>query len=219
MSTAEADGCAVCDDWSVRAVGGQPKRAAIHAESIGSRLAELHRADRQAADAVVRALEPLSQSVGARNFLPLVIGVGLLVEMAVDALIAAGVVSLGALLFALVDQFGEGAWETIEDAIPDQFFADAGPVDQGSVEGVLDANSQPGRNSPNRQVGTDQDVKDLYETLAREGRSMDANRYPGVGVELPDGTQVRMRDSSTSGGATLDIKFPDGSKVVKVHVG
>jgi hypothetical protein len=215
VSAAELDGCVVGEDWSVH---GPSEKAAAHAVSIGASLADLRRADRAAANAVVGALDPLARNGGSRDFLPLVIGAALLAELAVDALIATGVVTLGALAFALVDQFGEGAWDAISSAIPDQFFADAGPVDQGGVEEMLNKETEPGRNPPIRQVSSEQDVRDLYEALSREGRPITESNYRGVGVLLPDGTAVRMRDSSTSGGPTIDIKFPDTPRPVKVHV-
>lgn len=56
-----------------------------------------------------------------------------------------------------------------------------------------------------------------YGDLARGGKPVDVPGYPGKWVERPDGTRVGIRQGSRSGGATIDIRLPDGS-TQKVHV-
>lgn len=157
---AEMDGCVVGEDWSVTSLGGNSDASTAHSDAIDARLVDLHRADRDAADAVVQAMQPVIRRE-SKNFLPLVVGVGLLIEAMVDALIATGVITLGALMFALVDRFGMDAWDTI----PDTFFADAGPVDEASVRETVDAAAEPGRQTDYKQVASSREVIDLYETL------------------------------------------------------
>jgi hypothetical protein len=36
--------------------------------------------------------------------------------------------------------------------------------------------------------------------------------------ELPDGTKIQYRGYSSSGGDTIDIKFPNDPQIVKVHI-
>jgi hypothetical protein len=60
-------------------------------------------------------------------------------------------------------------------------------------------------------------VKRLYDNLTQGGKAIDPGSYPGTVKQLPDGTVVRIRPSSKSGGSTIDITYPDGT-TGKVHV-
>ncbi|HQR43445.1 MAG TPA: polymorphic toxin-type HINT domain-containing protein, partial [Gemmatales bacterium] len=73
-----------------------------------------------------------------------------------------------------------------------------------------------GKTGPIKEVPNEQALRDLFDTLSKEGKTVNPGTYPGVVKELPDGTMVRMRPGSKSGGATLDITMPDG-KIYKVH--
>ncbi|WP_072804128.1 hypothetical protein [Rhodococcoides yunnanense] len=213
---AEADGCVVDESWSISGDAVTPVLLDRHRREVEHRVVELNRCDVEAARSVARALEGFESGQDTRAFLPLAIGLALVVDAAVSALIAAGVVSIGAILFALVDEFGVDAWDTIDSAIPRSFFEDAGPVDENSVKDCIGDSTSPGRNPPIRQVENEQQLRDLWDTLTAEGRVVEDARYPGQVVELPDGTQVRLRESSRSGGPTMDINYPSGDKE-KVH--
>jgi hypothetical protein len=52
---------------------------------------------------------------------------------------------------------------------------------------------------------------------ASQGGSEIQSSYPGKFVELPDGTQIGLRSSSRSGGATID-KFSSDGTYIKVHL-
>lgn len=210
---AEADGCLVAPDWSVVNNGGS------HAAVIAAHVQALIDADKSAARSIDDASAALLDGE-PRHFVPLAIGLAWAVEAAVHAMIAAGVLSVGAMAFALVDRFGMDAWDAIHDALPTSFFQDAGPVDAAGVDDVLKEATEPGRNSPNRQVGTDDDVRALYRRLVDEGRAVDVGVSPKIleRYELPDGTRIQLRDDSKSGGLTIDVRARANGRVIKVHV-
>jgi hypothetical protein len=88
-----------------------------------------------------------------------------------------------------------------------------------SVRGVLDGLPGTfGKSGPIKKVPDEQALDDLFNALSRGGKTIDPGTYPGIVKELPDGSIVRMRPSSRSGGATIDVTLPDGS-IYKVHVG
>lgn len=218
VADAEAAGVAVDDDWSIRAAESMPREVVMQwRQTIDDRRVAVEAADGAAAQDIVRAADALASPETIRGFVPVAIGVAVAVDAAAQALVAAGVVSLGALAFALVDRLGADAWEAISDAIPGDFFADSGPVDQDGVREVLQENTEPGRNKPNRQMATEEEIRDLYDRLAQEGRAIDTGSYAGRAVVLPDGTEVRIRESSSSGGTTIDVVFPNLRRM-KVHV-
>ncbi|MFM6850160.1 MAG: hypothetical protein ACKOVB_13780 [Terrabacter sp.] len=74
-----------------------------------------------------------------------------------------------------------------------------------------------GKNAGTKLVGSDQELRELSQTLTRDATPLEGSRYPGRRWLRPDGVEVRLRESSTSGGATIDLKFPDGSER-KVHI-
>lgn len=210
---AEAAGCTVSSEWSV---AGPPDAVEVHAAVVSSQLRALIVAD----ESVARSIDDASRTLvdnHARTFLPVAVGIAWAVDAAVSAMIAAGVLSAGAIAFALVDRFGIEAWESIREAIPNAFFESSGPIDEAGVREAVQSATEPGKNPPFRQVDTPAEVASIYDRVASEGRVLDVGRYPGTGVVLPDGTELRYRQDSKSGGPTMDIRYPDGS-IVKVHV-
>lgn len=93
-----------------------------------------------------------------------------------------------------------------------------GPTTAAEVEKAIESRTAPGNNKPHRQVNTDEEMRQLYDDLTRSGDPMDLGSYPGRGARLPDGTEIRIRDGSTSGGVTIDIKYPHRPRPVKVHL-
>lgn len=77
-----------------------------------------------------------------------------------------------------------------------------------------------GRSPGVRTVESDDALQGLFEELTAGGRPVSRPGYDGPVSELPDGTQVGIRDGSKSGGRTIDIRYP-GAKGSgpKVHVG
>jgi len=74
-----------------------------------------------------------------------------------------------------------------------------------------------GKTGPIKEVPNTQTLDDLFDMLSSGVVRLDSGTYPGVVKQLPDGTIIRKRDGSKSGGPTLDITLPDGT-YYKVHV-
>ncbi|MFC8528686.1 hypothetical protein [Nocardia sp. NPDC057227] len=65
---------------------------------------------------------------------------------------------------------------------------------------------------------TEEEIRSLFDELTRNSQPITGTNFPGQTTELPDGTEINLRESSTSGGATIEIKYPNSSRVRKVHV-
>lgn len=76
-----------------------------------------------------------------------------------------------------------------------------------------------GRQPTVRIVTSEDDLRALYNKWSRGGTDITPNGYDGMMVRLPDGTVVGWRKGSTSGGATIDIRFPGVTRPRKVHIG
>ena len=86
------------------------------------------------------------------------------------------------------------------------------------VRGVLDGlPGKTGKTGPIKEVPDAKALDDLFDSLGSGGKNVNPGAYPGVVKELPDGTILRRRPGSKSGGATLDITMPDGT-IIKVHI-
>lgn len=74
-----------------------------------------------------------------------------------------------------------------------------------------------GKTGPIKEVPDAKALDDLFDALSNGGKTVNPGTYPGVVKELPDGTIIRRRPGSRSGGATIDITMPDGT-IIKVHI-
>jgi hypothetical protein len=89
---------------------------------------------------------------------------------------------------------------------------------RGTIKEVLDGlPGHIGKTGPIKLVPDARAIDDLFDSLSRRGTTVAPGTYPGVVKELPDGTIIRRRDTSKSGGPTLDITLPDKTRV-KVHI-
>ncbi len=75
----------------------------------------------------------------------------------------------------------------------------------------------PGRQPHVRTVSSPGELQTVYDDLATGGVPTEWSGYKGTVVRRPDGVEVGIRGSSTSGGATIDIRLPDGT-TQKVHI-
>jgi hypothetical protein len=74
-----------------------------------------------------------------------------------------------------------------------------------------------GRTGNVRVVASDADLNQVFQDLTTGGKPIQWTNYQGPVFEMPDGVQVGKRTTSSSGGATIDIRMPDGT-MRKVHV-
>lgn len=75
----------------------------------------------------------------------------------------------------------------------------------------------PGRNPGVRTAGNDSELQVAYDQMARGGEVIRRPGYRGEWVRQPDGTEIGLRESSSSGGRTIDVRHPDGT-TEKVHI-
>jgi RHS repeat-associated protein len=75
----------------------------------------------------------------------------------------------------------------------------------------------PGRSRGVVTVGSEAELQGVFKELTQGGTVVPSGTYPGTVVKMPDGSFVRMRGASKSGGATIDITGADG-KTLKVHI-
>ena len=83
----------------------------------------------------------------------------------------------------------------------------------GAIQGL-----RAGSSSRVKLVDSEDALEGLFGRLSAGGKPVQGSAYPGRLVELPDGTKVGIRATSTSGGPTIDIHPPSGPRL-KVHVG
>ena len=71
------------------------------------------------------------------------------------------------------------------------------------IEDVLDG-LEPGNNPGVYVVDTPEELQEIYDELSSGGKPTGSS-YQGQEVELPDGTRVGIRETSKTGGPTIDI--------------
>jgi len=74
-----------------------------------------------------------------------------------------------------------------------------------------------GRNRGVRTVGSESELQSLFDELTTGGTTVPSGTYPGKVVKTPDGSVIRMRSGSKSGGPTIDITGSNGEPL-KVHI-
>jgi hypothetical protein len=82
---------------------------------------------------------------------------------------------------------------------------------------VLKNVGSPGKSRGVRVVDSEQDIVELFNQSTKGAQTLPSGTYPGVVRKLPDGTIMRLRSHSKSGGSTIDITFRNG-ELMKVHI-
>lgn len=77
--------------------------------------------------------------------------------------------------------------------------------------------TSPGKNSDIRVTKTESELQALIDKITESGTETSWRHYKGTAYRLEDGTEIGVRDTSKSGGRTLDINYPDAT-TVKVHI-
>lgn len=98
------------------------------------------------------------------------------------------------------------------------------PTDELTVRDADDVHKRvdplpPGRNRGVKVLPNAAAVEGLYAELTKNAMQAPSGTYKGEWQTLPDGTKVGFRPDSKSGGPTVEIWNPDGSKMWDVHVG
>ena len=74
-----------------------------------------------------------------------------------------------------------------------------------------------GRSRGVRTVPDEATLRDLFVRLTHDASPRERRDYDGTWYERPDGIEVGLRNDSRSGGATIDLRYPD-DQTRKVHV-
>jgi|GEM_PF-841583 len=69
-----------------------------------------------------------------------------------------------------------------------------------------------------RIVPNEAALQSTFADLTSGGTPATWRNYSGQVIEMPDGTQIGLRSTSSSGGSTIDIRIP-GQDPLKIHVG
>ncbi|MCP3881351.1 MAG: hypothetical protein GY701_23610, partial [Sulfitobacter sp.] len=85
-----------------------------------------------------------------------------------------------------------------------------------SVDDVLD-DLPRGRQGNVRTVGSDAELQSTYDALTTNATPFERVGYDGTWVRAADDVEIGLRNSSASGGRTIDIRMADGS-IQKVHI-
>ena len=75
----------------------------------------------------------------------------------------------------------------------------------------------PGRSRGVHTVPDERALHELFDQLTVGAARRSRPQYKGDWFERPDGIEVGLRSDSRSGGATIDVHYPD-DQVRKVHI-
>jgi len=104
----------------------------------------------------------------------------------------------------------------VDEVAGGEFVDDAIRTPRVDVGNKLDGLPR-GNQSHVRTVSSEAELQKFYDEIATGGTPLSRPSYDGNWVQTADGVQIGFRNSSRSGGATLDIVFPDGT-FKKVHI-
>ncbi len=77
---------------------------------------------------------------------------------------------------------------------------------------------RPGKNDPNRELDTPEEIRKFFDWLSKGavGDLPNSGGFPRM--KLPDGTEIKLRPDSTSGGPTIEAVPPGKTKGPKIHL-
>lgn len=100
--------------------------------------------------------------------------------------------------------------------------------EEGSVHGFSVHNADdvrremaklpPGESPRVKQVPTVGELRDYYDKWTENSFPLPAPGFDGEWRMLEDGTVIKWRNGSTSGGETIEIEYPDRNHPYKVHL-
>jgi RHS repeat-associated protein len=91
------------------------------------------------------------------------------------------------------------------------------PCSTNDVKSILDSLPK-GKQSGVHTVDSDVALQALFDQLSAGGIRISRPSYDGQWVRMNDGCEVGLRNSSTSGGRTIDVRSSDGISRWKVHI-
>lgn len=97
------------------------------------------------------------------------------------------------------------------------FAGGEGEDESAAAVGDVLSGLEEGNNANVYVVGSSEELQNVYEELGAGGEVVTPSGYDGEMVELPDGTRIGLRNTSSSGGPTIDINQP-GRAPIKVHL-
>jgi hypothetical protein len=125
------------------------------------------------------------------------------------------IVTIGAGIGKGLMALGEALLTKVESLIGASVVA-AAEVTGESLLTAARSIGEAGRSSGVRTIGSAEELAQEYANLSKGGTPVNAPNYNGTMVKFPDGSRVGMRNTSASGGATIDVFT--GNASVKVHV-
>ena len=140
------------------------------------------------------------------------------IEAAIELVVLGGIdaASGGALTAAGTAVGGGGLWRAFDEA--GEAAGRVRPLGPGSTSIADDLKGlNPGRQSTVRTVGSEDELRGLYNRWSQGGTDITPTGFNGTRVQLSDGTIVQWRGTSKSGGATIDLNIP-GMDPMKVHI-
>lgn len=71
----------------------------------------------------------------------------------------------------------------------------------------LNSVGKPGRSPKVRLVSSEAELRKLFDEISSGGKVIPSGSYPGISIEMPNKYIIRFRQTSKSGGATIDVSI------------
>lgn len=145
-----------------------------------------------------------------------VVGAGITIGS--GEIMAAGAALMGVSAMSVLGDAVDNPVQAVSEIAPEIYVpeGEAGNDPARPADEVL-GELPKGKQDHVREVGSDAELQAKYDEMARGGEKFTRPGYPGEWVRQPDGTEIGIRNSSKSGGRTIDVRHPDKSPE-KVHI-